>query len=54
MAQELEMGESGPRMQAVVFDAPGGPDVLHTASVDAPVPGATEVRLRCKPKIFSY
>ncbi len=30
-------------MKAVVFDRPGGPEVLAVRDVEAPVPGASEV-----------
>lgn len=33
-------------MQAIVFDAPGGPDVLHLATIPIPAPGLGEVLLR--------
>ncbi len=35
-------------MQAVVFDAPGGPEVLHPATLPVPRPGAGEVLLRVR------
>jgi hypothetical protein len=47
-AQGLEMTDQAGSMQAIVFDAPGGPEVLHTTSLDVPVPEATQVRLRCE------
>jgi NADPH:quinone reductase-like Zn-dependent oxidoreductase len=42
------MTDQAGSMQAIVFDAPGGPEVLHTTSLDVPVPEATQVRLRCE------
>lgn len=33
-------------MNAIVFDAPGGPDVLHMRSVEVPAPGPGDVLIR--------
>jgi len=35
-------------MKAIRIDANGGPEVLHVADVDAPAPGAHEIRVRHK------
>lgn len=36
-------------MQAIVYDEPGGPEVLHTAQIPVPTPGPTELLLRFDP-----
>jgi hypothetical protein len=46
--QALKMANHPASMQAGVFDAPGGPEVLHTTLMDAQVPHAMQARLRCE------
>lgn len=42
----IPVGDPPESMKAVVFDAPGGPEVLHTASVPVPTPVLSEVLVR--------